>query len=181
MKCYGTCLFLKGLWMDMTGEILPLHIRTDANNLVTTATKTTLPEQKETIHMITSLRTEACSGQIDDLAHVTTDVQMADCLTKDKPTLLKGLQNTVNTGIIPKVDMHIPFREMMMTKHKAYLAHWLTKNIRATDELPKGVHSVTYFLMEPVREALHSVLYGAGTTGLPVFTGMFSWPASWRK
>ena len=60
--------------------------------------------------MIASLRTEACSGQIDDLAHVTTDVQMADCLTKDKPTLLKGLQNAVNTGIIPKVDMHIPFR-----------------------------------------------------------------------
>ena len=32
MKCYGTCLFLKGLWMDMTGQILPIHIRTDANN-----------------------------------------------------------------------------------------------------------------------------------------------------
>ena len=59
--------------------------------------------------MITSLRTEACSGQIDDLAHVTTDVQMADCLTKDKQTLLKGLQNTVNTCIIPKVDMHMQF------------------------------------------------------------------------
>ena len=182
MKCYGTCLFLKGLWMDMTGQILPIHIRTDANNLVTTATKTTLPEQKDTIHMITSLRTEACSGQIDDLAHVTTDVQMADCLTKDKPTLLKGLQNTVNTGVIPKVDMHMPFREMMMTKHKAYLAHWLSRNIRTTEELPGGIHSVSYFLMEPVREALHTVLYGR-ETGLPVRSGInyFCWPASWKK
>ena len=65
--------------------------------------------------------------------------------------------------------MQMPFREMMMTKHKAYLAHWLTKNIRTTEELPGGVHSVSYFLMEPVREALHSVLYGSGSTGLPVF------------
>ena len=74
--------------------------------------------------MVTSSRTEACSGKIDDLAHVTTDVQMADCLTKDKPILLKGLQQTVNSGIIPKVDMNRPFREMMQSKHKAYFAHW---------------------------------------------------------
>ena len=31
MKCFGTCLFLRGLWADVAGEILPIHIRTDAN------------------------------------------------------------------------------------------------------------------------------------------------------
>ena len=73
------------------------------------------------------------------------------------------------------------FREMMMTKHKAYLAHWLSRNIRRTEELRGGVYSVTYFLMEPVREALHTVLYGNSVTGLPVRSGLFSWPASWKK
>ena len=48
-KTFGTCLFLKGLWMDIAGYNAPLHMRTDANNLVTTAATTKLPEQKETI------------------------------------------------------------------------------------------------------------------------------------
>ena len=46
MKCFGTCLFIRALWADVTGEIIPIHIRTDANNLVTTAQTTHLPEQK---------------------------------------------------------------------------------------------------------------------------------------
>ena len=52
MKCYGTCQFLRGLWMDISGTAAEIHMRTDANNLVTTASTTHLPEQKETIHMI---------------------------------------------------------------------------------------------------------------------------------
>ena len=51
MKCFGTCLFLRALWADISGEIVPIHIRTDANNLVTTAQTTHLPEQKETHHL----------------------------------------------------------------------------------------------------------------------------------
>ena len=90
MKCYGTCLFLRGLWMDITGCEAELHIRTDANNLVTTASTTHLPEQKETIHMINQLRTEACSGQMEDLAHVVTTDCLSDALTKNsiKPDTL---------------------------------------------------------------------------------------------
>ena len=44
MKCFGTCLFLRALWADRSGEIVPIHIRTDANNLVTTAQTTHLPD-----------------------------------------------------------------------------------------------------------------------------------------
>ena len=40
MKCFGTCLFLHALWADVSGEIVPIHIRTDANNLGTTAQTT---------------------------------------------------------------------------------------------------------------------------------------------
>ena len=37
-----------------------IHMRTDANNLVSTASTTHSPEQQETIHMIQMLRKEAC-------------------------------------------------------------------------------------------------------------------------
>ena len=52
MKCFGSCQFLRGVWMDIPSEIANLHMRTDSKNLVTTARKIHLPKQKETIHMI---------------------------------------------------------------------------------------------------------------------------------
>jgi len=92
-------------------------MRTDANNLVTTARTTHLPEQKETIHLVTMLRKEAQTGKIDDLAHIRTESCLADCLTKNmKPT---NLVTAVQSGILPEVDFHPPFRELL--KHKAYL------------------------------------------------------------
>jgi len=72
MKCFGTCQFMRGLWMDISGMSSNIHMRTDANNLVTTAATTHLPEQKETVHMVQMLRKEACSGEMQDLAHVAT-------------------------------------------------------------------------------------------------------------
>ena len=56
MKCFGSCQFLRGLWVDMSGEVANLHTRTNAKNLVTTARTGHLPEQKETSHMISVLR-----------------------------------------------------------------------------------------------------------------------------
>ena len=93
--------------MDMTAQAVEVHLRTDANNLVTTAASTRLPEQKGTIHMIQMLRQEACSGQMHDLAHVLTQYCLADQLTKKSvsPTLLIS---TVQTGILREVDTHPP-------------------------------------------------------------------------
>ena len=68
--------------MDMSGEVAKTHMRTDAKNLVTTARTINLPEQRETIHMISMLRKEACSGSIHDLAHCPTKKSLADCFTK---------------------------------------------------------------------------------------------------
>ena len=36
-KCYSPALFYRGLWMDMTGQPIEVHLRTDANHLVTAA------------------------------------------------------------------------------------------------------------------------------------------------
>ena len=80
-KCFGTCQFLRGLWMGISAACVAIRMRTDANNLVTTASTTRLPEQKETIHMIQMLRKESCSGQTDDLAHVSSADCLSDCLT----------------------------------------------------------------------------------------------------
>ena len=46
MKCFGSCQFLRGLWMDLSSEVADIHMRTDAENLVTTARTIHLPEQK---------------------------------------------------------------------------------------------------------------------------------------
>ena len=58
MECFGTCQFIRGLCMDISGEASPIHLRTDALNLVSTASETHLPEQTETIHMVQMLRKE---------------------------------------------------------------------------------------------------------------------------
>ena len=64
--------------MDISGDVTNIHMRTDAKNLVTAARTIHLPEQKETIHMISMLREEACSGNIHDLAHIPTQNCLAD-------------------------------------------------------------------------------------------------------
>ncbi len=116
--------------MDISGTAAELHMRTDANKLVTTASTTHLPEQKETIHMINQLRHEACSGSIDDLAHVVSIDCMADCLTKSSAKA-DPLITAVETGYLPNVDKHPPFRKLMKDRHKAYmaLAEWIVRNI----------------------------------------------------
>jgi hypothetical protein len=45
-KCFGTCQFLRGLWMDISAARVARHMRCDDNNLVTIASTTRLPEQK---------------------------------------------------------------------------------------------------------------------------------------
>ena len=113
---------LRGLIKDITGLSSEIHMRTDANNLVTTASTTHVPEQQETIHMIQMLRKEACSGSIADLSHIRTQWCLADCLTK-KSANLQNLIDAVRQGVLKEVDAHPPFRSLL--EHKAYLRSWL--------------------------------------------------------
>ena len=150
MRCFGTCQFLRGLWMDLSGNIAELHMRTDANNLVTTASTTRLPEQRETIHMINQLRHEACTGAIEDLAHVVSTDMMSDCLTK-KDVKPDALIKAVANGELPNVDKHPPFRELMKNRHKAFmidylpLAEWCTRSLTA-----ENVEDVQTFIGIPL-------------------------------
>ena len=126
MKCFGTCQMLRGLWKDIGGLDAEIHIRTDANNLVTTASTTHAPEQQETIHMIQMLRKEACSGAIADLSHVMTERCLSDSLTK-KSANPKNLLDAVRNGWLKELDAHPPFRSML--EHKAFLNACLQKNL----------------------------------------------------
>ena len=135
--------------MDVSCEAAEVHMRTDANNLVTTASTTHLPEQKETIHMTQMLRKEASSGSIEDLAHLRTEHCLSDALTKNsaKPD---ALLKAVATGILLTIDAHPPFRSLL--KHKAYLASWIIRNI-------KDACLVETFLVMPVRASIQEVFY----------------------
>ena len=113
--------------MDLSGDVANIHMRTDAKNLVTTASIIHLPEQKETIHMISMLRKEACSGSLHDLVHVSTQNFLSDCLTKASAKA----DNWITAGETRKlldVDIHPDFRTLM--EHKASFVH-LAQNIYA--------------------------------------------------
>ena len=97
MKCFGSCQLFRGLWMDLSGEVAGIHMKTDAKNLVTTARTNHVPEQKDTIHMISMLRKEACARSIHDLAHNSTQNCLADCLTNSSSNA-DNLITVVKTG-----------------------------------------------------------------------------------
>ena len=95
--------------MDISGEVADIHMTTDAKNLVTTARTIHLPEQKETVHMISMLRKEACSGSIHDLAHIPTQNCLADCSTKPSAKA-NNLITAVKTLRLVYVDIHPKFQ-----------------------------------------------------------------------
>mgnify|MGYP000455125285 CR=1 FL=1 len=118
--------------------------------------------------MINQLRHEACTGSIDDLAHVISEDCLADCLTKASANP-KALIQAVNTGTLPNVDKHPPFRELMQYKHKAYSTELLSDDSDEEDEQPDAlvawiVHSleradeVAYFMDIPVRQRIEKYL-----------------------
>ena len=112
---------LRGLWTDLSSEVANIHRRTDAKNLVTTARTIHLPEQKETIHMISMLRKEAFPGSIHDLAHIPTQNCEADCLTKASAKA-DNLITAVKTGELVEVDFHPHLTTVM--EHMAFLSTW---------------------------------------------------------
>ena len=127
MPRYGSALLFRGLWSDITGEVADVHIRTDANNLVTTAPTTHQPEQQETMHLIQMLRKESNSGQTHDLAHVRSEDCLADSLTKHSAKAAE-LIKVVLTGNLLTVDARPPFRTML--QNKACLVEWLARNTK---------------------------------------------------
>ena len=120
--------------------------------------------------MINQLRHEACSGSIDDLAHVVSQDCLADCLTKASAKS-DFLVKAVDTSYLPNVDKHPPFRELMKNRHKAYstfqdswnctelLVSWMVKHI-------ENVSNVLTFFAVPVRYQVEQYLVAGNTNSL---------------
>ena len=124
MKCFGSCQFLRGLWMDISGEVANLHIRTDAKNLVTTARTIHLPDRNETIHMISVAKGSLPQEVFMILAHIPTQNCLADCLTKTSAKA-GNLITAVQTGKLLDVDIQPVVQTLMV--HKAFLSTWCRK------------------------------------------------------
>ena len=121
IKWFSSCQFLRGLWLYFSSEVANFHMRTDAKNLVTTARTIHLPEQRETIHIFSMLRKEACSGSIHDLAPIPSQNRLADCLTKASAKA-NNLITAVKTGRLLDVDTHPGFRTLVQG-FLTYLIH----------------------------------------------------------
>ena len=108
--------------MDFFGEVADIHMRTDAKNWVTTARTIHLLEQKETMHMISMLRNEACSGSIHELARISTENCFAVCLARSSAKA-DILVTAVKTGRLLEGDVRPNFMTLLM-EHKAFLSAW---------------------------------------------------------
>ena len=69
--------------------------------------------------MISMLWKEACSGSLHDLAHISIQNCLADCLTKASAQA-DNLITAVKIGRILDVEFHLNFRTLM--EHKAFLS-----------------------------------------------------------
>ena len=76
--------------------------------------------------MIQMLRTESCSGEIDDLAHVRTEGCLSDCLTKQN-IKADALIKAEETGTLNNINTHPSFRELL--KHRAYMHQWIAMHV----------------------------------------------------
>ena len=109
------------------------------------------------------------------MAHVVSADCLADPLTKNSAKA-DALVKAVDTGVLPNVDKHPPFREMMQNRHKAYVVHddddqwhteygnddyltaWMVQNI-GTDDF--HVTDVLTFMGTPVRQRIATYLAAA--------------------
>ena len=131
MKRVGSCQFLSGFWMDISDEVASIHTSTDAKNRVTTARKIHLPEQEGTIHIISILQKEACSGNVHDLARISNHNCVADCLTKASAEA-DNFITSVKIGRLSDVDIHPNFRNSWSTRNSYLLGaeHFCTRGRR---------------------------------------------------
>ena len=107
--------------MDISGEVANIHMKADAENLVTTGRRIHVPEQTKTIYMISMLRREACSGSIHHLAYIPIQNCLAHCLTQASAKA-ENLITAVETRKLLEVDIHPCYRTLM--QHEAFLSTW---------------------------------------------------------
>ena len=106
--------------LTVLGELADVHIRTDANNLVTTASTTHQPEQKKN-HAFKPEATEGKQQRTDARSGTWEKIILPHATAKADEFI-----KSVMTGVLPNVDVHPPFRTM--SQNQAFLVEWLSYN-----------------------------------------------------
>ena len=156
VKCFVSCQFLRGLWMDMSGEVAEIHMRTDAKYLAKTASTIHLTDHKESTHMISMLRNQTSSGSIHDLAHISTQNCLADCLTKSSAKA-DNFITAVKTVRLLEVDVHPHFRTLM--ENKAFLSTWCTTFMHTSEKHVFFLNALKIALSQAPREGPSHVMF----------------------
>ena len=141
--------------VDLSGDVANIHMKIDAKNLVTKARTIHLPEQKKTIHMISKLRKEACSGSIH-LAHIPNKNCLADCVTKASAKA-ENLITAVQTGKLLDVDSHPDFRTLM--EHKAFLSTWCNTILHTREKEVFFLNTLKISLKQTLQEGPFQVMF----------------------
>ena len=101
------------------------------------------------------LRNEACSGSIHDLAHISNQNCLADCLTKSSAKA-DNLMTAVKTGRLLDVDIHPIFRTPM--EQKAFLSSWC-RTIYTTEKDVFFLNALKISLAPTPREGPFHVMF----------------------
>ena len=79
----------------MISRRVPIEIFTDSKSLFDTISKLTSLSEKRLLIDVSAIRESYYAGDLDDVAHLSSEYNLADCLTKEKDsTLLKTLMTT---------------------------------------------------------------------------------------
>ena len=120
---------------------------TDAKNLATTA---------RTIHMMSMLRKEACSGSIHDLAHISTQNCLADSLSKSSAKA-DNLMTVVKTERFWEVDVNPNLRTLM--EHKDCLSTWCRSFMHTREKNVSFLNAWRISLSQASRERPFHVMF----------------------
>ena len=106
--------------------------------------------------MISKLRRKACSGSIHDLARISIQNWLADCLT-NASAKADNLITTVRTRKLLEVDIHPDYRTLM--EHKAFLSTWCRTLMHTWEREVFSLNTLKISLAQTPREGPFQVMF----------------------
>ena len=109
--CLDYCITLRHDLHSIVSQRLKIQLFKDSKSLFDTITKLTTLSEKRLLIDISAIRESYRAGDLDDVAHLSSEYNLADCLTKDKESsFLTSLMETgklshpVNQWIIRETE-----------------------------------------------------------------------------
>eukprot|EP00399_MALV-I-05_sp_L67-4_P000173 gene173-29_t len=98
-------IYLRRVLQWMTGELLPLDVRSDCKSLVENLTKSWTVEDKRVAMQIEKVKEDMQEGVIRDVKHISRDVNYADVMTRlSEPAMIARYRTMMAEGCIQGVE-----------------------------------------------------------------------------